>query len=257
MLNSSMATRLRNREKFCGAWAQLGSNISAEILAEAGFDVIVPDMEHAPYSLPTLVSVLQAIKASNCFSMVRTPWNDAVLIKQILDCGAQGIHVPYICNREQAEYAVQCCKYPPDGIRGMASSQRAVCYGMHKMEYFHHANDDIIVMVAIETPEGVERIEEIASVDGVDGIFIGPTDLSTSMGYLADPSNPEVQKAIRYIEKVTLQAGKFLGTISSGGKDMEEKYSRGYSLLYLFSDASSLCSAAVRAVNEFKALYRA
>lgn len=107
------AADLRAGKKLCGAWAHLGSNLSAEILAKAGYDVIIPDMEHAPYSLPALVSVLQAVESSGCFTMVRAPWNDQVAIKQILDCGADGIHIPYVNTRQEAEYAVRACKYPP------------------------------------------------------------------------------------------------------------------------------------------------
>lgn len=147
------AADLRAGKKLCGAWAHLGSNLSAEILAKAGYDVIIPDMEHAPYSLPALVSVLQAVESSGCFTMVRAPWNDQVAIKQILDCGADGIHIPYVNTRQEAEYAVRACKYPPQGVRGVATSQRATCYGMEKMAYLTRANRDVVVMLAIETPE--------------------------------------------------------------------------------------------------------
>ena len=244
------ATDLRNGKRLCGAWAHLGSNLSAEILAKTGYDVIVPDMEHAPYSLTTLVSVLQAVESSGCFTMVRAPWNDIVSIKQILDCGADGIHIPYVNTREEAEYAVRACKYPLQGMRGVATSQRATCFGMQKMSYLNRANRDIVVMLAIETPDAVDNIEAIASVPGVDGIFIGPSDLSTSMGYLADPAQPEVQEAIRKVESCAKKHGKFLATVSSGGNDMRQKFGKGYSLLYLFSDTTGLAAAATTRLNE-------
>lgn len=247
--------RMRRGEKLCASWAQLTNNISAEILAEAGFDVIVPDMEHAPYTLSRLVSVLQAIKGTGCFSMVRAPWNDAVIIKQILDCGAQGIHVPYVSTREEAEYAVKCCKYPLEGIRGVASSQRATCYGMQKMEYFARANKDIIVMVAIETPEGVANVDEIASVEGLDGIFIGPSDLSTSMGHFYKPSDPEVQEAIRKIEKAAKEKNKFLATAAADFDSAKVLYDRGYTLVYYMSDVSAVANAAAEAVGKFREQY--
>lgn len=252
---SNVAERLRKCEKVSAAWAQLTSNMSAEILAEAGFDVIVPDMEHAPYTLQTLVSVLQAIKANDCFAMVRAPWNDAVLIKQILDCGAHGIHVPYVSTVEEAEYAVKCCKYPLMGIRGLASSQRATCYGMKKLEYFNKANAETVVMIAIETPEGVRNIDDLTSVDGVDGIFIGPSDLSTSMGYLFNPKVQEVQDAIRKVEKAALAKGKFLATIAPDIEAASKLYDRGYSMVYFMSDVSALANSAQTAVKRFKELY--
>ena len=244
------AADLRAGKKLCGAWAHLGSNLSAEILAKAGYDVIIPDMEHAPYSLPALVSVLQAVESSGCFTMVRAPWNDQVAIKQILDCGADGIHIPYVNTRQEAEYAVRACKYPPQGVRGVATSQRATCYGMEKMAYLTRANRDVVVMLAIETPEALADIEAIAATEGVDGIFLGPSDLSTSMGYLAAPGQPEVQAAIRTVEAAAKRHGKFLSTISSGGEDMRRKFDLGYSLLYLFSDTTGLAAAAQAHLKE-------
>ena len=202
------AADLRAGKKLCGAWAHLGSNLSAEILAKAGYDVIIPDMEHAPYSLPALVSVLQAVESSGCFTLVRAPWNDQVAIKQILDCGADGIHIPYVNTRQEAEYAVRACKYPPQGVRGVATSQRATCYGMEKMAYLTRANRDVVVMLAIETPEAVANIDDIASVEGVDGIFIGPFDLSISTGMPGDFENPQFKAALERILAACHAAGK-------------------------------------------------
>jgi len=158
----------------------------------------------------------------------------------------------HVCTKEEAEYAVKCCKYPPRGFRGVATSQRATTYGLEKNTYVPAANDTVVVMVAIETYEAVQNIEEIAAVEGVDGIFIGPADLSTSMGHLINPAHPDVQEAIRHVEEVTLKSGKFLATVSSGGEDARKKYDRGYSLLYPFSDTSNLALAASHAVTEFR-----
>ena len=133
--NDTIMTKLRNHEKVAAAWVQTGSNICAEIFGEAGFDMIVIDMEHSPTTLPGIASMMQAIKGCECIPMVRAPWNDMVMIKQILDCGAHAIHIPYVSTREEAEYAVKCCKYPPAGIRGIAGSQRAVAYGLNKKDY--------------------------------------------------------------------------------------------------------------------------
>lgn len=250
--DNTVMTKLRNKEPVSAAWSQLGSNLSAEIMAEAGFDVLVIDMEHSPLDLPKLVSIIQATKGTDCAPFVRAPWNDMVWIKQILDAGAYGIHVPYVSTREEAEYAVKSCKYAPQGWRGLASSQRAVNYSLSKAEYFSRANRDVLVMVAIETPQGVENIEEIASVEGVDGIFIGPSDLSTSMGFLANPSVPEVQAAIAAIEAAAKKAGKFLGTIAPNAEAAEKLYEKGYSIIYFFSDSTDLARMASETVKRFK-----
>lgn len=250
--DNSIANKLKNKEKVSAAWAQLNSNISAEIFAEAGFDVLVIDAEHSPTHLPSMISMMQATKGTNCVPFVRAAWNDAVMIKQILDIGAYGIHIPYVSTKEEAEYAVKCCKYAPEGFRGVASSQRAVNYSLNKTDYYNRANTDIIIMVAIETPEGVDNIEDIISVKGVDGIFIGPSDLSASMGFLANPSSLEVQQAIKKIETAVLKSDKFLSTIAPDFNSAKVLYDKGYSLVYMMSDTTALAKAASNTVNEFK-----
>ncbi len=253
--DNTIMNKLRNKEKVCASWAQLGSNISSEILAEAGFDVIVIDMEHSQTSLPGVVSMIQGTKGTGCAPFVRAPWNDLVWCKQILDCGAYGIHIPYVSNREEAITAVKSCKYALEGYRGLATSQRAVNYGMNKEEYFERANRDIIIMVAIETREGVDKIEEIASVEGVDGIFIGPSDLATSLGYIGNPKNDEVQEAIRKVEAAVLKTDKFLGTIAPDFEAAKALYDRGYSIVYFMSDAGAVMKTASANVKAFRELY--
>lgn len=251
-LDNRVMNKLRNNEPVSASWAQLGSNMSAEILAEAGFDILVIDMEHAPLDLEKLVSLIQATKGTDCAPFVRAPWNDMVWCKQILDAGAYGIHIPYVSTKEEAEYAVKSCKYAPEGFRGIAGSQRAVNFSMEKSDYYSRANKDIIVMVAIETPEGVKNIDEIAAVEGVDGIFIGPADLSTSMGYLANPTVPEVQEAIRHIELGAKKAGKFLGTVAANAEGAKVLYDKGYGVIYFMSDVTDLAKMAAASVKEFK-----
>lgn len=244
--------KLKNGGKVSAAWDQLGSNVSAEILAEAGFDVLVIDMEHAHTTLPQVVSMMQAIKGTPCVPFVRVPWNDIVWCKHVLDTGAYGIHIPYVQTKEEAEAAVSYCKYPMKGVRGIAMGHRAVNYGMEKSNYFPRANDEVLVIVAIETPLGVENIHEIMNVEGVDGIFIGPADLATSMGHLADPSHPEVQEAIRKIEEAVLPSGKFLGTVAANAEAAKKLYDKGYGIVYMMSDVGALVKVAQDNVKAFK-----
>ena len=250
--DTTILDKLRKGEKVSAAWNQLGSNISAEIIAEAGFDVQVIDMEHAHTTLPQVISMIQATKGTDCVPFVRVPWNDIVWCKQVLDTGAYGIHVPYVQTKEEAEAAVRYCKYPMDGVRGIAMSHRAITYGMDKDDYFPRANKDLIVIVAIETPLGVENIKEIAAVDGVDGIFIGPADLATSMGHLANPAHPEVQEAIRKIEEAVIPTGKFLGTVAPNAEAAQKLYDRGYGIIYMMSDIGAIVKAAKAEVKAFK-----
>lgn len=253
---NTVMEKLRKRQPVSAAWAQAGSNVTAEILAEAGFDMIVIDMEHAPIDMAGLVSMIQVTKGTKCAPFVRAPWNDMVWCKRILDAGAYGIHIPYVSTKEEAVYAVKSCRYAPEGFRGIAGSQRAVNYGLNKAEYYARANQDVIVMVAIETLQGVENIDEIASVEGVDGIFIGPADLSTSMGYLADPSHTEVQEAIRRVEESVKRSGKFMGTVAADFEKANELYQRGYSLVYYLSDTTGLAGLAQEAAKSFCKVWR-
>jgi len=251
-LDTTVLNKLRNGKKVSAAWNQLGSNISAEIIAEAGFDVMVIDMEHAHTTLPAVISMIQATKGTDCVPFIRVPWNDIVWCKQVLDTGVYGVHVPYVQTREEAELAVRYCKYPMAGVRGIAMSHRAITYGMNKDDYFPVANKELIVIVAIETPLGVENIKEIAAVDGVDGIFIGPADLATSMGHLANPAHPEVQEAIRKIEEAVIPTGKFLGTVAANAEAAQKLYDRGYGIIYMMSDIGAIVKTAKAEVKAFK-----
>ena len=253
LLIRTVSEKLRAGRPVCAAWAQLGSNVSAEIFAEAGFDALIIDMEHGPWDMQNTLAAMQACKGTGCAPFVRVPWNDMVWCKRALDLGAAGVHVPYVSTREEAERAVRFCKYPTaGGVRGIAGSQRAVRYGLRKAEYYAGADRDIIVMVAIESPEGVANIAEIAAVEGVDGIFIGPSDLSTTMGHLADPSQPDVQEAIAKIEREAKAQGKFLGTIAPDWAGAKKLYDKGYSLVYFMSDTTTLSAAAHSAVEAFR-----
>jgi len=254
-LDNKIITKLRNKEPVSAAWAQLGSNMSAEILAEAGFDALIIDMEHSPIGLPQLVSMIQATKGTDCVPIVRAPWNDMVWCKQILDAGAYGIHIPYISTKEEAEYAVKSCKYAPLGWRGIAGSQRAVNFSLQKEEYYKRANTDVFVMAAIETPQGVDNINQIVEVEGLDGIFIGPADLSTSMGYMANANVAEVQEAIEKIERSVLKSEKFLGTVAPDIESAKKLYDKGYSLIYFMSDVTVLAKTASDAMKEFNLIY--
>lgn len=250
--DTTVLDKLRRGEKVCAAWNQLGSNISAEILAEAGFDAIVFDMEHAHMTLPELISMIQATKGTDCVPFVRVPWNDMVWCKHVLDTGVYAIHVPYVSTKEEAENAVKYCKYPMQGVRGLAGSHRGVNYGMNKADYYPRANRDIMVIVAIETPAGVENIQQILEVEGVDGIFIGPMDLATSMGHLADPSQPEVQAAIKKIEDAVIPSNKFLATLAPNAEAAKKFYDKGYGLVYMMSDVGALVKAAQDNVKIFR-----
>ena len=155
LYTNNAKARLLAGEKLSAAWSQTGSTVTAEILAQAGFDMIVVDCEHAPIDPPQLLPIVQAAGGYGSMIMARAPWNDLVAIKRMLDCGIQGIHIPYVNNVEETARAVRACKYPPLGNRGIAGSPRAAGYGANRGQYLQRANDEILVLVALETPEAV------------------------------------------------------------------------------------------------------
>lgn len=246
---------LKEGKRVSACWAQAASNITAEILADCGFDVVMMDMEHGPGDILTLISQIQALKGQPAIPFVRAPWNDFVMIKKILDAGAFGLLVPYVNTAEEAEQAVKAIRYPLDGIRGVSGSARGAHFTNNSMDYFQRSRDELFLMTAVETPEAVDNIEELVSVEGLDGLFIGPMDLSTSMGYFADPSHPEVRQAIAKVEKVVLKSNKILATVGGTWEQAAAKYDLGYQMLLLMSDTVSLSRMGQNLIQDFRERY--
>ncbi|NNU79865.1 4-hydroxy-2-oxo-heptane-1,7-dioate aldolase [Halovulum dunhuangense] len=188
--------RLRAGIQQIGVWNGIPGPHVAEMLAASGFDWIVVDTEHAPAELSDALPALQAIAAyPESAALVRPAWNDPVLIKRALDLGAQTLMVPMVQSPAEAEAAARAMRYPPRGIRGVAGLHRASRYGM-VADYITRAEEQLCLIVQIETPEALDRLEEIAAVDGVDGVFFGPADLSANMGHPGNQFHPEVVAAI-------------------------------------------------------------
>jgi 2-dehydro-3-deoxyglucarate aldolase/4-hydroxy-2-oxoheptanedioate aldolase len=247
------AEALRAGKKVSAAWLQAGSPVTAEIIAEAGFDGAVIDMEHGPAGdIMTVMSMIQAMKGEPAVPFARAPWNDMVQIKRILDAGIYGLIVPYVCSKAEAEAAVRYAKYPPEGVRGIAGSPRAGHYGNNSAAYFESANKDIFVFVQIEHPDGVKNIDEILAVKGVDGIFIGPMDLATTHGFLGKPGTPQIQEIIKTLEAKVKASGKALATVCSDWADAKAKYDRGYNMIMMISDTVNLGRLAREEVAKFQ-----
>lgn len=223
---------------------QLAHSIPAEIFARAGFDWLIIDMEHAPGDQATLLGQLQAMNGTGTVPFVRVPWNDEVAIKKVLDLGAQGVLIPYVNTGDEARAAVAACKYPPQGVRGVAGSTRAAGYGADTKAYLSRANREIVVVVAVETREAVDNLDDILQVDNLDGVFIGPMDLATNLGHLGNPAHPEVQEIIGGIEAKVLASDKFLGTLTPSWDKAVSCFERGYQFLILMQDGTALMAAA-------------
>jgi len=246
---------LKAGKKTAGSWSQLCSSASTEVLCRAGFDWLLIDLEHSPNDLQTLFAQLQAMSGSGVVPIVRSPWNDQVWIKRILDAGAYGVMIPSVNTKEQAVAAVGACKYPPQGFRGIAGSPRAAGYGRDTASYLKRANDEILVILQVETPQAIENLDAIGSVPGVDALFIGPMDLSTSMGYLGNPAHPEVQAAMARVEAKAKALGLPLGTISAGWDQAKALYERGYQMVTLMSDVILLSRSSAEIAAKFREAY--
>ncbi len=209
-VQSKVKRKLRQGLPTFGSWIMIGDLAVAEILAGAGFDWITVDMEHTPIGYEKLSVLLSGIRSRGPESLVRIEDNDPAVIKRVLDCGADGIIIPLINSGQEAEAAVRAAKYPPAGVRGV-SLGRASEYGNNFEDYFHSINDEVIVMAQIEHFKAVDKIEDIVSVEGLDGVFLGPYDLSGSMGIVAQFDHPRMAEARKRILEAARKAGKAIG----------------------------------------------
>jgi len=236
--------KLKNGQKTAGAFLQIPHSMPAEIFSQAGFDWLIIDMEHGAGDYGDLLAQLQAISASGTVPFVRPPWNDDVAIKRILDIGAQGVLIPYVNTGAEAASAVAACRYPPAGVRGVAGSTRAAKYGKNIREYLDSANREITVIIAIETREAIDNLDDILAVDDLDGVFIGPMDLATNLGHLGNPGHKDVKAAFAEIEEKVLASDKFLGTLTTTWERTQECFDKGYQWLIVMQDGTALVKAA-------------
>jgi 2-keto-3-deoxy-L-rhamnonate aldolase RhmA len=207
---SNVKAKLEEGEPAFGSWIMIGNLAVAEILAEVGFDWIAVDMEHTAIDYRTLQELLCGIERCGAEGFVRIEDNNPVAVKRVLDCGARGIIVPQVNSREEAVRAVAAAKYPPEGMRGVALG-RASEYGAYFNEYFESFNDQVVVMAQVEHFRAVDNIEEIVAVEGLDGVFLGPYDLSCSLGIPAQLDHPRMAAAREAVKKAVQRAGKALG----------------------------------------------
>lgn len=188
--------RLRDGHSQIGLWCTLSTAYGVEVVAGAGFDWLLLDTEHSPGDVLTVLSQLQALSGfAQVAPVVRPATNDPVLIKRYLDIGARSLLIPYVQSAEEARAAVAATRYPQSGMRGVSSLTRATQFG-RITDYVQRADDNIALLVQIETQSGLDALEEIAAVDGVDGIFVGPGDLAASLGHIGELSHPDVVQAV-------------------------------------------------------------
>ena len=253
-LKPTFADRLReSTEPLVGLWAASGSPVATEIVAGSGADLVLIDAEHGPIDASTALPLLQAVAGHDCTALVRVPWNDAIAMKRFLDIGAQNLIVPTVSSPGEAEAAVRAMRYPPAGVRGIGSALARASQWTRVPDYVPNADAYVSLTVQIETAEAVERAAEIAAVDGVDAIFIGPSDLAGSMGQ----PGPEVVGAavLRTIEAVRA-AGKPVGVNAFVPADAERYLAAGVDFVVVQADVTVLARGLDAAVSPARGAVR-
>jgi 2-keto-3-deoxy-L-rhamnonate aldolase RhmA len=236
-----------------GTWISSASPIVAEAVGHAGFDWGVVDMEHAPLDMMNVLQLLQALGNTKTVGVVRVPWNDAVMVKRVLDAGATTVLFPFVQNADEARRAVAATRYPPAGLRGMSGMSRASKFGTVP-GYLKLADTTMGVMVQLETPQALAQLEAIAGVDGVDAVFVGPADLSASMGHVGQFTHPAVMQAMADAARRCKALGKPIGTIGATPEVVTQYRAMGYDYLAVSSDMGLLMSGALAAVKALRGL---
>ena len=249
-----LKAKLRRGEPTLAAWSTWSHAPSVELMAMAGFDGMIIDHEHGLGGLAPTMGCLQALGAYACAGLVRIPSADPVYVKQVLDIGVEGIVVPSVDDVDTARAMVAACRYPPDGMRGAAYGMaRAADYGLVGNAYRDGFADELLVILQIETAAGVLAIPEIAAVDGVDMLFVGPFDLSGSLGKLGQFDDPEVRDTIRKAETAIAESPVWLGALPSLGRTAAQMVADGVEFVAHRSDGTLLRDAALADVTDFRA----
>ncbi len=237
MRTNRVKAMLANGENVLGTFVRTTHPAVVEVLGLVGFDFVIIDNEHSPVGIESTANLIRAADGVGITPFVRVMTNDAVAIMQALDAGALGVQVPQISARQDAEYAARALKYPPIGIRGLATSHRAANHGlMDPLEYVRMADQETMFLAYVENREAVANIEEIVTVPNIDLLFLGPADLSASYGYPAQTAHPEVQQAIARVLQVAAAAGIPVGTVAADAASARALLDRGVRFLAISSD---------------------
>lgn len=222
-----------------GLWVSLADPFAAEVVAGAGYDWVLLDMEHAPNDFRIVMSQLQVFAAHSTTALVRPDWNDTVKVKRLLDLGAPGLLFPMVQSAEEARAAVSASKYPPHGVRGVSGTTRANAFGRIG-DYFACVDEQTAVLVQAETLSAISQLDQISAVDGIDGVFFGPADIAADMGYLGQPMHKEVWAVIRDAASKLMAKGIPVGTLVLDPAFAKQLVNDGFSFVACGSDLSLL-----------------
>ncbi len=236
--------RLKNGETLLGCFLNLGSPLTAEMTGKAGFDFVVIDLEHGSGTEADVLHQLQALEHTSTRSVVRVEGHARQRSHRVLDLGAHGIMFPRVNSGAEAEACIAAMRYPPQGIRGVASMNRAAGFGVTFRDYVESHGETLLGVVQVETVEAVEKVDEIAAVDGADVLFIGPLDLSTSLGILGQFDHPDFEAALRRTAEAARKHGKSSGVLMPKPEHFERFHDLGYRFLACGSDGAMVNTAA-------------
>lgn len=245
-------TAIRDGKQQIGLWVSLGDPLTTEVVAGAGYDWLLLDMEHGAGELPDVQAQLQVIKGYDSTAIVRPDWTDPVKIKRLMDMGAPGLLFPMVQNAEEAAAAVAATRYPPKGIRGYGGTTRATSFGRDK-DYTATVDDQTAVLVQVESLQALENVEAIATTEGVDGVFFGPADIAADMGYLGNAMHDEVWAKILPAAMRLISKEIPVGTLVRDVAFARRLLGAGFTFVACGSDAGLLAKAADTLLEDMKA----
>ncbi|WP_153798943.1 HpcH/HpaI aldolase family protein [Foetidibacter luteolus] len=253
MKNNTLKQKLKNRENTTGSWITIGHQAIIDIMAEAGFEWLTIDIEHTPIDYNEIQVLIGFIQSRGMAALVRVSKNEEVVIKRVLDAGADGVIVPMVCSAEDAKQAVEYAKYPPIGKRGVGLN-RAQRYGFGFEQYKEWVKENLVVIAQIEHIKGVENIQEIIATEGIDGIIIGPYDLSGSLGIPGQYNEPVVVEALQRVEKACLENKFSMGyhVIEPDADLVKQKNEAGYNFIAFSTDFLFMGKKAAYEMGRYK-----
>lgn len=252
---NDLKRRLAGGECVTGAWLELGSPDVAEVLVRHGWDVIVVDGEHGIGDIETWVACARAIEAAGGTVILRVPSGDPALLKRVLDRGFTSLIVPLVNTAEEADAIARACRYPPRGFRGYAApATRSSGYGSRPDYARSESHEELLLFVQCETGDAVGNVAEVAAVDGIDGVFVGPNDLSATLGHLERMDDPETQSALATVDETLERSGTLMATVCGAGRSWPELRDLGYRLIVGVSDVGMLTGSARAAREECDAV---
>ena len=240
----NLKSRIKKGEAVNGCWLNLGSSVTAEIVGLSGFDWVLIDLEHGAGVEKDILYQMQALESTGTAAIVRVESGNSERVHRVLDLGAEGVMVPRVDTEQQAQIVANALRYPPLGSRGVAKMVRATAFGKNAAEYMRTAEENILGVIQIETSEALKHLDEIAAIEGVDVLFIGPSDLSMSLGIFGQFDNPIFLEALRATVSAAQRAGKATGILIFNPDDYTKYYNMGIRFIACGADGSFVADAA-------------